>query len=110
MKTNFDARPVRHRLEPRILAHFMICYAALLTHRLLEKLMDDSCRDHFTINDLVETMRNINVVPTDKKFYTAVYTNSKILSTLQNISGIHLDMKHYRPKDLDILIKKLVKK
>ena len=110
MKTNFDARPVRHRLQSRILAHFMICYAALLTHRILEKLMDDSCSDHFTINDLIETIRNINVAPTDSKFYTALYTNSKILSALQDMSNIRLDMKHYRPKDLDSLIKKLVKK
>jgi len=110
MKTNFDARPVRHRLQSRILAHFMICYAALLTHRILEKLMDDSRSDHFTINDLIETIRNINVAPTDSKFYTALYTNSKILSALQDMSNIHLDMKHYRPKDLDSLIKKLVKK
>ena len=110
MKTNFDARPVRHRLPPRILAHFMICYAALLTHRLLEKLMDDSCTDHFTIDNLTETMRNICVAPTDDKFYSALYTNSKVLSGLQNVTGIQLDLKHYRPKDLDILIKKLVRK
>ena len=110
MKTNFDARPVCHRLPPRILAHFMICYAALLTHRILEKMMDDSSPNHFTVNDLIETIRNINVAPTDTKFYTALYTNSKILSALQSIAGIHLDMIHYRPKDLDILIKKLVKK
>ena len=109
MKTNFDARPVRHRLSPRIQAHFMICYAALLVHRLLEKLLDDSCHEHFTIEDLIETLRNINVAPTDTKFCTALYTNSKILSALQNIAAIHLDMKHYRPKDLDIMIKKLVK-
>jgi len=110
MKTNFDARPVRHRLPPRIEAHFMICYAALLVHRLMEKLLDDSVPDHFTINDIGETIRNINVSPTDTKFLTALYTNSKILSTLQSIAGIHLDMKHYRPKDLDMIIKKLVKK
>ena len=30
MKTNFDARPVFHRLPNRIIAHFMICYAALI--------------------------------------------------------------------------------
>ena len=36
LKTNFDARPVYHRLDPRIVAHFMICYTALLIYRLLE--------------------------------------------------------------------------
>lgn len=110
MKTNFDARPVRHRLPPRIQAHFMICYAALLVHRLLEKLMDDSCADHFTIDDLTETMRNVSIAPTDPKFCSTLYTGSKVLSGLQSITGIQLDMKYYRPKDLDKMIKKLVKK
>ena len=110
MKTNFDARPVRHRLPPRIQAHFMICYAALLVHRLLEKLLDDSFPDHFTIDDITETMRNVSIAPIDPKFCTSLYTGSKILSSLQTITGIHLDMKYYRPKDLDILIKKLVRK
>lgn len=110
MKTNFDARPVYHRLPDRIKAHFMICYAALLVHRLLEKMIDDAGPDHFTINDLIETIRNINIAPTDPKFCTALYTGSKILSALQSISGIRLDMKHYRPKDLDMIIKKLVRK
>ena len=110
MKTNFDARPVYHRLPNRITAHFMLCYAALLVHRLLEKLMDDNGPSHFTVNDMIETLRNINVAPTDAKFCTALYTCGKILSTLQSITGIHLDLQHYRPKDLDMMIKKLVKK
>lgn len=37
LKTNFDARPVYHRLDNRIVAHFMICYTSLLIYRLLEK-------------------------------------------------------------------------
>ena len=110
MKTNFDARPVYHRLPDRIKAHFMICYVALLVHRLMERLLDDSNITHYTINELIETIRNINIAPSDTKFCTALYTGSKILSALQNITGIHLDMKHYRPKDLDIIIKKLVRK
>ena len=37
LKTNLDARFVYHRLDNRIVAHFMICYTALLIYRLLEK-------------------------------------------------------------------------
>ncbi|MFQ7552694.1 MAG: transposase [Blautia marasmi] len=37
LKTNFEARPVHHRKRERIIAHFMICYTALLIYRLLEK-------------------------------------------------------------------------
>jgi transposase len=36
MKTNFTGRPVNHREPRRIKAHFLICYTALLVHRLLE--------------------------------------------------------------------------
>jgi len=51
----------------------MICYAALLVHRLLERLLDDSNITHYTINELIETIRNINIAPTDTKFCTALY-------------------------------------
>jgi transposase len=37
LKTNFNARSVYHRLDNGIVAHFMICYNALLIYRLLEK-------------------------------------------------------------------------
>lgn len=37
MKTNFSARPIFHQRKERIIAHFMICYTALLIYRLLEK-------------------------------------------------------------------------
>ena len=110
MKTNFDARPVYHRLPNRIIAHFMICYAALLVHRILEKLLDDSAKEHFTIHDIIQTIRNTSVASTDRKFCTALYTGSKTLTALQNVTGIHLDMLHYRPKNLDSIIKNLLKK
>lgn len=37
MKTNFSARPVFHQKRERIIAHFMICYTALLIYRLIGK-------------------------------------------------------------------------
>ena len=32
IKTNFDGRPVNHRLPERIRAHFLICYTSLLVY------------------------------------------------------------------------------
>ena len=109
MKTDFGARPVYHRLPSRIKAHFMICYAALLIYRLLQKMLDDENTDHFTVDNLIETIRNINIAPVDDKFHTAIYTGSKILSALQRLTKLELDNQNYRPKDLDIMIKKLVR-
>lgn len=60
MKTNFDGRPVNHRLRERIRAHFLICYTALLVYRLLEAQLDDQ-GTHVTANDLITTLKNMNV-------------------------------------------------
>ena len=55
MKTNFDSRPVYHRLPERIKAHFMICYTALLVYRLLEVQIERS-RFHLSVNNVIETL------------------------------------------------------
>ena len=109
MKTNFDARPVYHRLPNRITAHFMICYTALLVHRLLEKMLDDSGPEHFTANNVIETIRNISVASTDYRFYSSLYTGSRILTALQNVTDLQLDSRYYRPNALDRMINKLTK-
>lgn len=33
LKTHFDARPAFHHLDNRLVAHFMICFTALLIYR-----------------------------------------------------------------------------
>ena len=61
MKTNFSGRPVNHRNPGRIKAHFLICYAALLVYKLLEAKLDD-LGVHVTTDDLISTLKNMNVV------------------------------------------------
>ena len=58
MKTNFSARPVFHQKRERIIAHFMICYTALLIYRLMEKKLDLH-GTHYTVDTLIETMKSI---------------------------------------------------
>ena len=60
MKTNFTGRPVNHRLSNRIKAHFTICFTALLVYRLLEARLDDQ-HTHITTENLITTLKNINV-------------------------------------------------
>jgi len=60
LKTNFEARPVWHYNRNRIIAHFMICYTALLVYRLLEAKLDQY-GTHFTIENIIETLKNMNV-------------------------------------------------
>ena len=103
LKTNFEARPVYHRLENRITAHFMICYTALLIYRLLEnKLLEK--KYHFTINDIITTLKNMNVCL--KGFnYETLYNNSIILEALNDTFNIDLAYEKFSPKYLNKSLK-----
>ena len=106
LKTNFEARPVYHRLENRITAHFMICYTALLIYRLLEnKLLEK--KYHFTINDIITTLKNMNVASHEDLYYQANYTKSKVLDALEDIYNLQLDHKYYKNNQFTKLLKKL---
>ena len=108
MKTNFDGRPVNHRLRERIRAHFLICYTALLVYRLLEVKLDDQ-GTHVTTDDLIRTLRNMNVANVHDIEYMALYTGSKALDALTRLTMLPLDRMHYRPKELNSMIKKFLK-
>lgn len=107
MKTNFNGRPVNHRLSERIRAHFLICYTALLVYRLLEVRLDDQ-KTHVTPNDLITTLKNMNVTNVHDIEYMALYKGSKALDALTQLTMLPLDRCHYRPKDLNKLIKKFL--
>ena len=107
MKTNFDGRPVNHRLRERIRAHFLICYTALLVYRLLEARLDDQ-GTHVTANDLITTLKNMNVANVHDIEYMALYNGSKALDVLTRLTMLPLDRLHYRPKELNSMIKKFL--
>ena len=106
LKTNFEARPVHHRNRKRIIAHFMICYTALLIYRLLENKLDQY-GTHFTTENILDTVKNMNVVNTEDMFYTAAYTGGKVCTALNGIFDLGLDRKYYQPKELNKKIKKI---
>lgn len=108
MKTNFDSRPIYHKTPRRIRAHFLICYTALLVYRLLECKLDDQ-GTHVTVDDLITTLRNMNVTNVHDVEYMALYNGSTALDALVSLTGIPLDRVHYRPKDLQKYIKKHLK-
>lgn len=107
IKTNFDGRPVNHRLPERIRAHFLICYTALLIYRLLEARLDDQ-KTHVTPEHLVTTLKNMNVTNIHDIDYMALYKGSKVLDALTRLTMLPLDRRHYRPKDLNRMIKKFL--
>lgn len=107
MKTNFSGRPINHRLPNRIRAHFLVCYTALLVYRLLEAKLDDQ-KTPATTENLISTLKNMNVTNIHDIEYMALYDGSKALDALNQMTSLELDRLHYRPKDLNGKIKKFL--
>lgn len=107
MKTNFSGRPAFHWTETRIKVHFLICYTALLVYRLLENKLD-AHETHVTTENLIKTLQNMNVVNVHDIEYMAIYKGSRALDALTKLSELELDRMHYRPKDLNKKIKKIL--
>lgn len=107
MKTNLLSRPVCHRERHRIIAHFMICYSALLVDRLLECKLEELGMSIST-DHLIETIKNLNVANIHDVEYMALYDGSKALDALNKLTGLNLDFAHYQPKELNKKIKKLL--
>lgn len=108
MKTNFDARPVHHRLENGIIAHFMVCYTALLIERFLEARLDEKA-EHYTTSQIIETMKSMNVINMQDSYYQSLYSGSKICDAFNALYGLDLNRKYYLPKDLNKKLKKILK-
>ena len=107
MKTNFSGRPAFHWTNSRIRAHFLICYTALLVYRLLECQLDNQ-GTHVTTENLITTLQNMNVVNVHDFEYMATFKGSRTLDALTRLSSLELDHAHYRPKDLNKKIKKIL--
>lgn len=108
MKTNLSAHPIYHQKPRRIVAHFMICYTALLIYRLLEVKLD-RYGTHFTIENIIETLNNMEVTNIEDMCYMSTYSNSQVCTALNAVFGLGLDKKYYQPKELNKKIKKISK-
>ena len=80
MKTDFTARPVYVQREDRIKAHFLICFLALLTYRLLEKQLGGK----YTCEEILETLKEINFVNLEGQGFTPTYTRNKLTGIVNN--------------------------
>ena len=106
MKTNFDARPIYHRKDERIKAHFLICYTALLIYRILEVKLDRN-DTHFTVDEILDTLRNMAVTNLKDVCYASTYTGSKLCSALNSLFDLNLDRRYYLPKELNKKVRQI---
>jgi transposase len=102
MKTNFKARPVYHYRDRRIIAHFAICFLALLVYRILEKKLSH----RYTVTEIITTLKNMNVYPSNEAVFESLYTDSELLRDLVKTFGKNLDLESYYNTALNKAIKK----
>lgn len=108
MKTNFGARPIYHRKREHIIAHFLICYTALLIYRLLEVSLDRS-GEHFTTDQIIETLKNIQVKPFNDMITETLYKDSKVLKAIEKLYDLKISDRYYLTSEFDKKFKKLLK-
>ena len=77
LKTNFSARPAYVSDRNHIIGHFITCYTALLVYRLLEAKLDQT-GTHFTTDQILGTLKVMNVMNFQDTFYASAYTESDV--------------------------------
>ena len=88
MKSDFEARPVYVQRDDRIKAHFLTCYISLLVYRLLEKKLGEE----FTCNQILETLREMNMTLLNKDSgYIPAYKRTKLTDALHNTFKFRTD-------------------
>lgn len=56
---------------------------------------------HFTIENVIETLKNMDVANIEDMCYMSTYTCSQVCTALNAIIDLGLDKKYYQPKELN---------
>ena len=101
MKSEFKARPVYLRRDDRIEAHFLTCFIALLILRILEQKLSGA----FTSDELIRTLRNMNVYALRDIGYLCAYTRTALTDDLNAAFGIATDSEFISVKSMKKIVK-----
>lgn len=102
LKTDFEARPIYLQNENRIKAHFLICFLALLTYRLLEKKL----KSNYTCETILETIREMNFAEIQEQGFVPLYERSEITDTLHEVCGFRTDYQFITKSQMRTIQKK----
>lgn len=86
MKLQIKARPVYHRDDKAIKAHFALCFLSLFILRVLEHRMPG-----VTTDTLLETLRTMDALKVEGEGYVPTFTRTITTDRLFEISGFRLD-------------------
>lgn len=100
MKTQMKARPVYHRTDKAIKAHFAICFIALFLYRVLEHRLGDG----FTTDQIMSTLRGMNALHIQSEGFIPTFKRTPLTDKLFEISGFRLDTEIITLKKLKSVI------
>lgn len=106
MKSDFKAWPVYVQKENRIKAHFITCFISLILYRYLERAVDY----RYTCEQLIETLRNMNVREVVGDGYIPAYTRTEITDALHDAFGFRTDYQVTMPQEMKKILKETKKK
>ena len=102
MKTDFSARPVYLQDENRIKAHFLICFLALLSYRILEKKLDYQ----YTCGEILDTLKEMNFAEIQEQGFVPLYKRLKITDDLHEACGFRTDYQFITKSQMKTIQKK----
>ena len=85
----------------------MICYTALLIHRLLQTKLD-RYGTHFSTESIIRTLQNMDAAIIEDMCYMSTYSSSRVGTALNALFDLGLDKKYYQPKELNKKLKKII--
>lgn len=101
MKSEFKARPVYLSRDDRIIAHFTTCFLSLVLHRYLEKKLEEK----YTASEIIDTLRNMNMVKVDEEGYIPIYERTDITDNLHKVFDFRTDYQIVSNKNIKKFLK-----
>lgn len=101
MKTDLKARPVYLQNKDRIQAHFLTCFISLMIYRLLEDKLDHK----YTVQEILNTLRDMEVIDTQYNGYIPAYKRTDITDDLHEKYGFRTDYEIIGKKKMRNIIK-----
>lgn len=87
MKTEFRARPVYLSRAERIRGHFLTCFIALLAYRLMDARLGRA----FTCEELLSTLRGMDMLELAGEGWVPAYTRDDVTDALHDAFGFRTD-------------------
>ena len=100
MKTQMRARPVYHRTDRAIRAHFALCFVALFIYRVLEHRLGSA----FTTDRILDSLRTMDALQVPSEGYIPTFRRTDLTDKLFEISGFRLDTEIIMLKKLKSII------